>query len=324
MSPARVPIVLDTDGGIDDAVALWWALTDPRVDLRAVVVTWGNVTLATAFAVVAKVLTAAGRPEVPVVLGAGGPVGPTPLPEPSTAVHGDDGLGGHGAGWPTGGVEPVDVPVPDLLGEGVTLVTIGPLSTLALALRADPAIPARVRGLIVMGGAVAVPGNALPAAEANIAHDPVAAAEVVAAGWAAAPLLVGLDVTREALAGPRHLDLAERSGTPAARMLAPALRFYADVSDRAGFTAPGTCAVHDLLAVVAAVDPAVITDAPTLPLAVDTGGSACWATTLADRRPEALRGGTPTGFRPWRVALGVDVPRFDAELCRVLCIAAPR
>lgn len=318
-----VPIVLDTDGGVDDAVALWWALTDPRVELVAVLTTWGNVDLDAATRTCLRVLAAAGRGDVVVARGEAGPIGPTPLETLAGHVHGDDGLGGHGHRWPTGGLEPVAEPAGALLarvtaerpGE-LTLVAIGPLSTAAGALRADPGIAGRVRDLVVMGGAVARPGNSLPAGEANIAHDPVAAAEVVAAPWPSPPLLVGLDATLAALTDATHLDLAAEGRTAAARMLAEPMRAYAGYYGSSGQVPHGTFPCHDLLAVVAAVDPAVLTDAPVAPLAVDTGGSAAWGATVADLRSPLLA--RRPGFHPWRVALGVDLDRYRAELVRLL------
>jgi purine nucleosidase len=317
-----VPVVIDTDGGIDDAVALWWALTDPRVELVGVLATWGNVDLDVAAAVCLRVLAAAGRGDIPVALGAAHPLGPTPIPGLAPLVHGEDGLGGYGDAWPVGDLAVTEEPATELLARltaerpgDITVVTIGPLSTTAAALRGDPAIAGRVRDVIVMGGAVAQKGNALPAGEANIAHDPVAAAEVVAASWTTPPLLVGLDVTHAALLDRSHLDLAAEGRTTAARMLADPLRFYADFYDRSDQTRRGAFPCHDLLAVMAAVDPAVITDAPLLPLAVDTGGSAAWGATIADFRPwsEVL----PDGFHPWRIGLGVDADRFRAETERL-------
>ena len=316
-----VPLVVDTDGGIDDAVALWWAATDPRVELVAVLVTWGNVDLDVAAGACLRVLAAAGRTDVPVALGVDGPLGPTPLAERATFVHGEDGLGGHAHRWSTGDATPVRESAVELLERvtderPLTIATIGPLSTLAAALRHDAAIATRVRDLVVMGGAVKQKGNALPAGEANIAHDPVAAAEVVAAAWPAPPLLVGLDVTHAALLDRGHVELASEGRTPAARMLADPLRFYADFYDRSDQTRQGAFPCHDLLAVIAAAEPSIITDAPVLPLAVDTGGSAAWGATVADFRPWAER--TPDGFHPWRIALDVDAERFRAETERML------
>jgi purine nucleosidase len=320
-------MIIDTDGGTDDAAALWWALTDPRVDLVAITVTWGNVDLPTAAATVRRVLTAAGRTDVPVALGAAGPLGPTPLTGLSTHVHGTDGLGGHAAPWPLGPVEPVDEPAASLLcrltaerpGE-LDIVTIGPLSTLAQAVEADASIVGRARSLTVMGGAVARAGNSLPIGEANIAHDPDAAATVIGAGWTTAdgqpPLLVGLDVTLQALYGAEDLALADEGRTVAARFLAGPLRAYAEFYARSRQAPSGDAACHDLLAVLAAVDPTVITDAPVRPLAVDTGGSAAWGATIADFRAVAQQ--TRPGFAPWRVALAVDAPKLRTALHSLL------
>jgi purine nucleosidase len=211
-------------------------------------------------------------------------------------------------------VELLDRVTADRPGE-VALVTIGPLSTTADALRAVPSIATRVRELVVMGGAVKKGGNSLPLGEANIAHDPDAAAEVVAAAWPSPPLLVGLDATHRALVDGELLALADEGRTIAARMLAAPLRTYLAYYDRSRQTPVGAVPCHDLLAVIAAVDPDVISDAPTVPLAVDTGRSAAWGATVADfrARPES----TVPGFHPWRVALDVDVPRFRAEVVRL-------
>lgn len=312
--PKRV-IVIDTDGGTDDAAALWWALLDPRVELAAVLVTWGNVGRDIAATNVCRILHAAGRSDVPVALGEEGPIGPTPLPELAGYVHGDDGLGGHGHGWPTGDVEPVAETASELLARvtaeragQLDLVTIGPLSTVAGALDDDPGIATRVRSLTVMGGVVQRPGNALPLGEANVAHDPEAAAEVVTAGWTEPPLLVGLDVTLRALLHEDDVDVAAAGGTVAGSFLVEPLRAYAGFYQRSRQTPPGTLACHDLLAVLAVVEPAVITGARTVPLSVDTGGSAAWGATVADLR--ATEQFTPPGFAPWRVALDVDQHRF--------------
>lgn len=328
-SAGRRPMIIDTDGGTDDAVALWWALTDPRVDLVAITVTWGNVDLATATATVRRVLAAAGRTDVPVAVGAGGPVGPTPLAGLATHVHGTDGLGGHADRWPLGGAAtaPVDEPAAEVLCRltaerpgDLDLVTIGPLSTVAQALEVDAGLALRVRSLTVMGGAVARGGNSLPIGESNIAHDPTAAAAVVGAGWTTAtgqpPLLVGLDVTLQALYGDDDLALADEGRTVAARFLAGPLRAYAGFYARSRQAPSGDAACHDLLAVLAAVDPAVITDAPVRPLAVDTGRSAAWGATVADFRAVPQR--TRPGFTPWRLALALDLPKFRTALHSLL------
>lgn len=316
-------IVIDTDGGVDDAVALWWSLSQTELEVVAVLTTAGNVAVDTATANVQRVLTAAGRPDVPVAVGAARPIGDSPLSGRANFVHGDDGLGGSADRWPRGPVEPVEETATELLirlttehpGE-VDLVCIGPLSTLARAVVADAGIADRLRSLTVMGGAVARPGNALPVGEANIAHDPDAAATVVAAPWAEPPVLVTLDATLVALLHDDDLELAGEGRTDAARFVAGPLASYAEFYRRSGSTPTGTFPCHDLLAVLVAVEPSLLTAAPVLPLAVDTGRSVAWGATIADLRPSPQS--TPDGLHPWRVSLGVDADRFRHSF-RALC-----
>lgn len=322
-------MVIDTDGGTDDAVALWWALTDPGVELAAVLVTWGNVDRETAAANVCRILHAAGRPDVPVALGAKGPTGPTPIDGLARYVHGEDGLGGHAHRWPAGDVVPVDESAPELLarltaerpGE-IDLVAIGPLSTAATALEHDPALAARSRSLTVMGGVVRGAGNVLPLREANVAHDPEAASTVVTAGWPEPPLLVGLDATFQALLHQEDIDLAASCGTVAGEFLAKPLRAYAGFYARSKQAADGCLVCHDLLATLAVLEPEVITESVVAPLAVDTGGSAAWGATIADLRHRdnaaSQESGLPEGFAPWRLAMGADADRFRAAFRRLV------
>lgn len=311
-------LVIDTDGGVDDAVALWWALAAPDVEVVALSATWGNTDRDAAAANLCRILHAAGRPDIPIALGAVEATGPSPLGHVAAHVHGADGLGGHGHRWGTGGVVPVAEPAEELLarlaveqpGE-LHLVTIGPLSTVARALAAAPELAGGYASLTVMGGSVLAGGNALPAAEANIAHDASAAAAVVQAAWRGAepPLLVGLDATMQALlAVDVELAAAHASGTAAGRFLADPLAGYAAFYESVAQTPPGTFPCHDLVAVMAAAGRPVITEAPTYPLAVDTGGSAAWGATVADRRP--VPESDIAGFAPWRVALAADPAPF--------------
>lgn len=319
-------LVIDTDGGVDDAVALWWALLAPDVEVVALVATWGNTDRDAAAANLCRILHAAGRPEVPVALGAVEPIGPSPLGHVAAHVHGDDGLGGHAQRWSTGDVVPVAEPAIELLARlaaeqpgRLDLVTIGPLSTVASALAADPSLARGYRSVTLMGGSVGAGGNALPLAEANIAHDPDAAAAVVAAGWTTEepPLLVGLDATMGALLSvDDELAAARASTTTAGRFLADPLAGYAAFYDSVAQTPPGRFPCHDLLAVMAAAGAPVVTASPVYPLAVDTGGSAAWGATVADRRP--VPESDTHGFAPWRIALAADEPAFRAAVRALL------
>src|SRR5262245_13345726 len=136
------PVIVDTDGGVDDAVALWWALTDPSLDVVAITVVWGNVEVARAADAVLQVVHAAGRGDVPVAVGRAEPFQPAPDLRPATFIHGEDGLGE--VFLPPVPIEPVAEDAVDLLtrmtaerpGE-IALVTIGPLTNIGAAVRAD-------------------------------------------------------------------------------------------------------------------------------------------------------------------------------------------
>jgi purine nucleosidase len=273
-----------------------------------------------ATASVLRVVHAAGRDDVPVALGEAGPIAPAPALRPATFIHGDDGLGN--AAGPPAPLRAVDETAVDLLARAVHdrpgevgLVTLGPLTNIARVLRADPGFAPDVAELVVMGGAVRGGGNALPAGEANIAHDPVAAQETVVARWRTPPLLVGLDVTLTATLREEEFALLGEHRNRAATFLDAPLQFYRRYGST--FTAPET-PCHDLLAVLAFAAPDIITDVPVLPLAVDCGGGPAWGATIADFRAPFFAAlddseqATPAGFAPWRIALGVDVDRFRA------------
>jgi purine nucleosidase len=312
------PVVIDTDGGVDDAVALWWALTDPALEVVAITVVWGNVPVEIATANVLRVLHAAGRDDVPVAVGARGPLPPAPDLRPATFIHGEDGLGN--AAGPEAPLRAIDEPATSLLarvarerpGE-LTLVTLGPLTNLGVVAHDHPEFAREIDELVVMGGASRRGGNALPAGEANVAHDPIAAQRTVVAPWVNPPMLIGLDVTLAATLRPGEFALLAEHRSAAATFLDAPLRFYRRFGST--FTAPDT-PCHDLLTVLAIAVPEIVEHAPVLPLAVDCGGDAAWGTTVVDFRAPyfaALEGSTqssPEGFAPWRIALGVDVARF--------------
>ncbi|MFN3258649.1 MAG: nucleoside hydrolase [Ilumatobacter sp.] len=312
------PLVIDTDGGIDDAAALFFAATSEFVDLAGVTVVGGNVSIDVATRSVCTVLEAAGRTDVRVAIGEHTPAGPVPALRPADFIHGLDGLGNTGrspqASWT---IEPdATALIHDVCAERpgeVSLVTLGPLTNVAIALRSQPKLAALVDRLVVMGGTIAVQGNALPAAEANIAHDPIAASEVVIAAWRQPPLLVGLDVTHQATFTASEVALLAEERTAAASFLHEPLDFYRRSAGT--FCAPGEFPCHDLLATMAAVLPLV--DGPVLPLAVQTAPGPAWGATVADRRvPFFERAGagsvqsTVSEFARWQIGLDVDVDAF--------------
>nr|WP_055504172.1 nucleoside hydrolase [Nonomuraea pusilla] len=294
------PVVVDTDGGVDDMVALWFLATHPMIELRGVVAT-GVSRPAKMVARNALLLFDALDCDVPVVIGADQPVGPAPVVA-AAAMHGPEGLGDLRPWRPRR--EPAAATPGELLTETsrrspVRLLTLGPLSTLAGLLGTGA-----VADLTVMGGSIRAGGNALPAAEANIARDPSAAAHVVAHPWTVPTRLVGLDVTLHATLTSAEIA-AFGDSAPAGPLVRRLLEHY-----RAHANDPERFPCHDLFAAATLVDPGVATFEH-LPLSVDTGGSAAWGMTVADFR-SAPTGRSLPGWRRWAVTTGVDLDRFRA------------
>ena len=331
-----IPIVFDTDCGIDDAVALWYALEHPDIDVVAITAVGGNTEVTQAARNVAKVLDAAGRTDIPVAVGVADRYAPgVEVPRSKTPIHGHDGLGD--AGHPdAASVTFADMPAHELLvqltrerpGE-LTLVAVGPLSNIARALDADEGVARRVDDLVIMGGVAMPPGNITAQGEFNVAFDPAAADVVVRGAWPRPPLMVGLDVTNVATLGHSELGLIGQRRTAAAAFLDGPLSYYREVASV--MNPSGAVPCHDLVAVVALTEPDLLV-APELPIAVDTGGSASWGTTVVDLRPRILASGRNAppelvdrlhrlfyrGKSVWRIALEVDVARFRRVVCDVL------
>jgi purine nucleosidase len=326
---APPPVIFDTDGGVDDCTALWWGLATGAVDIVAITTVAGNVPLDQVNRNVAKVLHAAGRTDIPVAVGADGPLGPAPAIPSAQAVHGDDGLGG--SGHPERDFTPVAESAQDLItrlaaerrGE-LTLVAVGPFTNVALALRAHPELATQLRDLVVMGGMVRAPGNASALGEFNVVFDPGAASEMVDAPWAAPPLLVPGDVTYATTLGDAELALLEERRTDAARFLAGPIAGYRQTG--ALQSHDGGCPSHDTVALMTVADPELV-ESEMLPLAVDTGGSAAWGTTVVDLRaqlltrhelpPELLdlaRQAMFAGKATWRIGLHADAEAFRARM----------
>jgi purine nucleosidase len=252
-------------------------------------------------------------------------MGPAPDLRPATFIHGDDGLGNTNR--PPAPFGPVTTPALDVLRDvvlddpgAVSVLTLGPLTNIGQVVVADPAWAGAVGRIAVMGGAARGPGNAQPFAEANIAHDPVAAAAVVEAAWSSPQLLVGLDVSNRATLTAAEFDLLAERRTAAAAFMDEPHRFYRQFGGT--FSPPGETPCHDLLAAMTLVDPTLV-EAPLLPVAVDTTGGPAWGATVADlRQPyfeRASPGATQAGgwSHLWHVALEVDITRFRAEVRRL-------
>lgn len=315
---APTPLILDVDTGVDDALALLYAVASPEVDLIGATTVMGNITIARTTENTLAVLEVAGRDDIEVARGAAKPL--VSDHEPFPVVHGAHGLGRAELPPPRrqeserSAAELIVATARERPGE-VLLVATGPLTNIATALVAEPALPTLLRGFALMGGAYARGGNTTPAAEANAWIDPHAA-QAVFRGFSGAPeaklpICVGLDVTEHVKLSREALDelCAVAPETPVARFLAEAVPFYIEFYERT--RSYGGASMHDPLALGAAIDASFVTLVTTR-VEVETDG-------------EWTRGQTVTdlgGIRhsPWavgwppeenaRVALGVDADSF--------------
>lgn len=299
-------VLIDTDPGIDDALALMLALRSPELEVVGVTIVHGNVDVERGTANAFKILDVMGRRDVPVAPGAAAPL----LRELRTAeiVHGQDGL----ADLVT---TPVDVDPRPIAGpafivetlqssdEPVTLVTLGPLTNVAIALSFAPEIVQRIERIVSMGGAVRAEGNATPAAEFNVLVDPEAAEIVLRS---AAPItLVPLDVTMKAIFRDEWAERLRGSGDPVERfagnLASFVIRVYREYYGIAGM------ALHDPLAMAVAIDPSLV-ETQALFVTVDRGEGISTGRTVADfwHIPE------PWGQPNADVALAVEAERFMA------------
>ena len=252
-----LPLVIDTDPGIDDALAILLALASPEVDLRLVTTVHGNVELAQTTENALRVLHLAGRSDVPVAAGARESL-VHPQPERAGHVHGTAGLGGVVLPPSPAAVDPrpAVVALADLLmtsPEPVTVAAVGPLTNMALLLRVFPDAAARIGRLVVMGGAAWRGGNVTAAAEFNIWADAEAAQAVFSSGLPT--VMVGLDVTLPTVLGEDGIARFAAAG-PVGSRAAAILQQYLDHAR----TAYGTAGVvvHDALAVTEAILPGTL------------------------------------------------------------------
>src|SRR6476646_2655112 len=252
---AAKKIIFDTDPGTDDALALMLALNSPELDVRAITVVPGNVTASQGLENALRMASLANRCDIPIAAGAQHPL----FQKLITAEfwHGKNGLAN------------VELPAskckvnphfgPDLIIEMVhaapheiTLVPVGPLTNIALAILKDPSIVPLVKEVIIMGGAI-TGGNVNASAEANIYNDPEAAQIVFRAGW---PLtMVGLDVGDKTLFSQKYLDQLGQTHGPVNDFIYAVGKYLVDLS--AQFGSPGS-PMYDPLAVGVAIDATMV------------------------------------------------------------------
>lgn len=255
-------IIFDTDPGIDDAMALLFIAASPALDLLAITTIFGNSDIETTTRNALYLKQRFGL-AAPVFKGTDKPLKRPRNPSP-TFVHGENGLGDVAL---TGLVpaqpeaKPAHQAIIDLArqhpGE-VTLVAVGPLTNLALALRTDPEVATLLKAVVIMGGAFGLagkPGNVTPVAEANIWNDPEAADQVFTAPWALTA--VSLDVTTQVVMSPAYMDALEASAGAAGQFLNEISKPYAAFyGGRDGISG---CCVHDAAAVAFVIDPSLFT-----------------------------------------------------------------
>ncbi|WP_244857745.1 nucleoside hydrolase [Agromyces archimandritae] len=304
-----IPVILDVDTGVDDALALLFAARHPGLDLLAVSCVSGNASLAQVTRNTLAVLHAAGADEVPVAAGAARPL--IERPRPAAGAHGSDGLGGivlpdaPRAADPLGAL---DLMRRTILASPrpVTLVALGPQTNLALLLRSYPEVAAGVERIVFMGGSASV-GNATAVAEFNVWHDPEAAAIVVDSGVPC--LMYGLDVYSEPAVPESLADALTGGDDPLGRLVGQLLQHRFTLVD--GRPADYTGGLGDAGAVCAIADPDALGTAR-LPLRVELAGGSR-GQTIVDRRTlfgEDVEHGIAESWTPVDVALTVDGPRL--------------
>lgn len=251
-------LLIETDPGADDALAILLALRTPGVDVVALNTVAGNVDVDQATRNALIVLEVAGRADIPVHRGAAVPLSAAPV-EPATDFHGEDGLGDQGfeANGRAHDAPALDATLALLRSRGPELswVVLGPLTNVAHAIQADPDACRRVGRLVVMGGTGDGIGNVTPAAEFNFWADPEAARIVLHAGL---PLfLVGWDVSRrDARIGPSELEQLRASSDPVAQFaVAATTRYRAACAEVGGGAADGSMDLPDPVAIAAALEP---------------------------------------------------------------------
>jgi purine nucleosidase len=254
--PRRWRVILDTDPGVDDAFALLLAMRSPELMIEGITAVAGNVPLELTLPNALRMVEIAERTDIPVAAGAKGPL----VRRLVTAayVHGENGLGGAAF------AEPAIKPVPQSAAEfirstirrypgEVTLITLGPLTNIATALKSDPELPPLVRAVVMMGGSLSG-GNITPAAEFNAYVDPEAARIVYQAGIPVT--MVGLDVTRRTTLSEEHVRTLESAENAVSQAAAKIARKAIEHHRERGFlTGPN---MHDSLAVAAFLDPSIL------------------------------------------------------------------
>ncbi|MFI2431405.1 nucleoside hydrolase [Streptomyces sp. NPDC018693] len=306
----RTPVIMDCDTGVDDALALLFAVRHPALELRAVTCVAGNTDVDGVVRNTLTVLEQAGAPEIPVARGAERPL--LEAPRVARHVHGEDGMADLGLPAPTR--RPAEVDAVTLLRREilaaprpVTLIPTAPLTNIALLLRTHPEVVRNIERIVFMGGAVAC-GNATPVAEFNVWHDPEAAAILLTAG--VPTTMYGLDVFQRVVVPGAEVRRLCGSAEPGARLAGRLLSHRPATPDADGDDPGG--GIGDAGAVCAVADPAGLTTRR-LPVEVALSTGPTRGQTVVDRRPRPGEAEIHGGGREQAlldVALDVDVDRW--------------
>jgi inosine-uridine nucleoside N-ribohydrolase len=278
-------VIIDTDPGVDDAQAILFALRLGAFQIDAVTTVFGNCKVTTATRNARSLLELAKVDGVPVFMGAGEPLIERRL-KFAKMVHGPHGFGGFRPAQPTyplskGYAAAEMARLVANSADKITILALGPLTNVAMAMRLEPTFAKRVRRIVLMGGIVRGPGNVSAVATANILNDPEAARIVFESG--ADVTMVGQDVTRHVRIEPPLIKAIRDHSSAVATFIGKITRFYESAykklePDISGFP------VHDLLVIAYAVKPELFRT-KALAVTVETSGTATLGMTVADFRP---------------------------------------
>ncbi len=284
-------ILIDTDPGIDDAAAILMALASPELEVVALTTIFGNSSVEVCTANARRVL-AAGRSDIPVYMGAGKPLLRPANEGWASHIHGGDGLGCIAPTTHGELVEPRARHAPDkhaalviieavMAAPGeITVLALGRMTNLAIALSLEPGIADSVQEVVVMGGAVTVPGNVSGVATANLHEDPEAASIVYRSG---APIVqVGLDVCNRVTVSPSQLEAIAGAGSAATRLLSEATGHLREAYIRTRRIGPDDgVRYNDMPAIGYAIDPGLFTARPAY-VEIETHSELTKGQTVAD------------------------------------------
>ena len=303
-------MIIDVDPGIDDAMAIFYAVRRPGIKLEALTTTFGNTDTSIATDNALRVLELLGRPDIPVARGVARSF-IHPYVRRADHVHGSNGIGDIELPQPK--ISATDEHASDLIirmvkenpGE-MTLCPVGPVTNVALALVKAPEIAKLLRKIVVMGSTIFHPGIQGPTApmvDANFANDPEAAHIVLRSG--ADITLVGMDVTMKTLLTTGMIDEVAREGDEAAKTLMRMTEFYVEAYKRM-YPGIAGCGLHDPLAVAVAEDPS-LARTERMFVDVELHGELTRGQTVADRRLTAV------SLHNVDVCMDIDRPRFMAN-----------